>query len=258
MADQPKPGYLAKKQQYENMITLYGRNPVLEILQMPHVEVHRLHLATSNKAGGTVGRIIELAESRNIEIQSHARRVLSRISKNARQDQGVAIDLIAPGYQSLKDLPDEAMQSGAQLLLLDRITNPQNLGMIIRSVAASPMHGMILPRKGCARIDPLVFKASAGNLFKTNIYHCPDTDSALRELKRRKMTVYGLDATGSRSFSDLDDSPSCVWVLGNESDGLAADVLKACDELVCIPLANQVESLNVSAVATLIAFRDSL
>ena len=72
------------------------------------------------------------------------------------------------------------------------------------------------------------------------------------------MTVYGLDATGSRSFSDLDDSPSCVWVLGNESDGLAPDVLKACDELVHIPLANQVESLNVSAVATLIAFRDSL
>jgi 23S rRNA (guanosine2251-2'-O)-methyltransferase len=258
MADQPKPGYLAKKQQYDNMITLYGRNPVLEILQMPDIEVHRLHLATSNKPGGTVSRIIALAETRNIEIQSHARQVLSRISKNARQDQGVAIDLIAPGYQSLTELPDEAVQGGAQLLLLDRITNPQNLGMIIRSVAASSMHGMILPRTGCARIDPLVFKASAGNLFKANIYHCPDINSALKELKQRKMTIYGLDATGSRILSEMDASRSCVWVLGNESDGLAPGVLKACDELIRIPLANQVESLNVSAVATLIAFRGFL
>ena len=258
MAVQPKADYLAKKQQYDNMITLYGRNPVLEILQIPDIEVHRLHLATSNKPGGTVSRIMALAESRNIEIQSHDRQVLSRISKNARQDQGVAIDLIAPGYQSLIDLSDEAVQSGAQLLLLDRITNPQNLGMIMRSVAASPMHGMILPMKGSASIDPLVFKASAGNLFKTNIYHCPDIDSALKELKRRKMTIYGLDATGNRAISEVDSTQSCVWVLGNESDGLAPGVLEACDELVCIPLANQVESLNVGAVATLIAFRGSL
>jgi 23S rRNA (guanosine2251-2'-O)-methyltransferase len=258
IADKPKPEYLAKKQQYDNMITLYGRNPVLEILQMPNIEVHRLHLATSNNPGGTVSQIIALAESRNIEIQSHDRQVLSRISKNARQDQGVAIDLIAPGYQSLMDLPDEAVQSGAQLLLLDRITNPQNLGMIMRSVAASTMHGMILPRQGSARIDPLVFKASAGNLFKANIYHCPDIDSALEELKQRKMTIYGLDATGSRTLSEVDSSRSCVWVLGNESDGIAPGVLEACDELVRIPLANQVESLNVSAAATLIAFRGSL
>jgi 23S rRNA (guanosine2251-2'-O)-methyltransferase len=258
MAGQPKPGYLAKKQQYDNMITLYGRNPVLEILQMPDIEVHRLHLATSNKPGGTVSRIIEIAESRNIEIQSHARQALSRISKNARQDQGVAIDLIAPGYQSLKDLPDEAVQSGAQLILLDRITNPQNLGMIMRSVAASTIQGLILPRTGCAKIDPLVFKASAGNLFKANIYHCQDIDSALKELKRRKMAIYGLDAKGSQSLSEMDALQPCVWVLGNESDGLAPGVLEACDELVSIPLANQVESLNVSAVATLIAFRGSL
>ncbi len=260
MSDQPtqKTRYLAKKHQYDNMITLYGRNPVLEILQLPEVEIHKLHLATSNKSGGIVDQITGLAKSRNIEIQHHARQALSRISKNARQDQGVAIDLIAPGYQSLDELPDEAIKGDVELLLLDRITNPQNLGMIIRSVAASPIHGMILPKLGCARIDPLVFKASAGNLFKATIYHCLDIDSALAELKRRKLAIYGLDASASRTLSSMDDAHACVWVLGNESDGLSTEVLRACDELVSIPLSNQVESLNVSAVATLVAFRSLL
>lgn len=240
------------------MITLYGRNPVLEILQLEEIEIHKLHLATSNKPGGIIREITRLAESRNIEIQFHQRRALSRISKNARQDQGVAIDLVAPGYRSLHDLQDNEIREGAEFLLLDRITNPQNLGLIIRSVAASSMQGMILPKMGCAGIDPLVFKASAGNLFKASIYHCKEIESALRELKRRKIAIYGLDATGDRTLSSMEDVHSCVWVLGNETDGLSPDVLRACDELVRIPLANRVESLNVSAVATLIAFRGAI
>lgn len=237
------------------MITLYGRNPVLELLQQDDVEVHKVHLASTNKDDGAVARIKQLAKSRNIELCFHTRQELSRISKNSRQDQGVAIDLVAPGYQSLKELPEKAIKAGAELILLDRVTNPQNIGMIIRSVAASPLHGMIIPRLGSAKIDPLVFKASAGNLLKANIYHCHDSLSAIEELASRKFKIVGLDTKGDTALSSLTSKSPRVWVLGNESEGLSSEVLRACDYLVSIPLENQVESLNVSAAATLVAFR---
>lgn len=250
-----KPGYLAKKQRYDNMITLFGRKPVLEVLRSSKTDIHRLHLATTNKSTPVMDEIQELATSRRIEIHLHSRQELSRISKNARQDQGVAVDMVAPKYQSLRDLAAQDIRPGFELLLLDRITNPQNLGMIIRCVAASPIAGLILPKAGCARLDPLVFKASAGTLFKATIYHCASTGSAIRELKRRGLTVCGLDAAADITLANLRDNLPRALVIGNETDGLSPDVRTACDQLVNIPLANQVDSLNVAAVAALVAFR---
>ncbi len=244
------------------MITLYGRNPVLEILRQPDIEIHKLHLAKNNKTDGIVGKIVELAENRSIEVQLHDRQALSRISRNSRQDQGVAIDLVAPRYQSLTDMPVDMPVKDEQLMLLDHVTNPQNIGMIIRSVAASPFHGLILPRAGSAKIDPLVFKASAGNLLKTTIYHCHDSLSAIHELKNKGFRIMGMDASGEHQLSRLATSPETsravpgVWVLGNETTGLCEEVIKACDQLISIPMANKVESLNVSATATLVAFHN--
>ncbi len=257
-----RPAYLAKKHQYDNMITLYGRNPVLEILSQPDIEVHKLHLAKTNNTDGIIGRIVDLANDRNVEVRLHSRQELSRISRNSRQDQGVAVDLVAPGYQSLTDMSAEIPVKDEQLMLLDRVTNPQNIGMIIRSVAASPFHGLILPRAGSAKIDPLVFKASAGNLLKATIYHCHDSLSAIHELKNKGFRIIGLDARGDHQLSQVDSPPKSsqvvpgVWVLGNETTGLCEDVLSACDQLVSIPMANNVESLNVSATATLVAFHN--
>ncbi|MBT3832844.1 MAG: 23S rRNA (guanosine(2251)-2'-O)-methyltransferase RlmB, partial [Gammaproteobacteria bacterium] len=146
---------------FDSMITLYGRKPVLEILLDPDSSIFRLHLSESNQRGDTITQIRKLADKRNITIVTHPKEALSRISKNARQDQGVAIDISPPKYLSV----DQIIASAGQILALDGITNPQNLGMIIRSVAASPMDGLLLPRKGCAKIDPLVHKASAGTLI---------------------------------------------------------------------------------------------
>jgi 23S rRNA (guanosine2251-2'-O)-methyltransferase len=249
------PGYLEKRQGYDNMITLFGRKPVLEVLRSADIDIHRLHLATTNKSAPIIRELVALASSRRIEICHHNRLELSRISKNARQDQGVALDIVAPNYQPLSNLAAENIKPGFELLLLDRITNPQNLGMIIRTVAAAPVGGMILPKAGCARLDPLVFKASAGTLFKASIYHCKNASSAIRQLKHMGMDVCGLDAGAARPLASLKDKRPRVLVIGNESQGVSPEVRLACDHLVKIPMANQVESLNVAAVAALVAFR---
>ena len=143
-----------------------------------------------------------------------------------------------------------------QLLALDGITNPQNMGMIIRSVAASPMDGLLLPRKGCAKIDPLVHKASAGTLIKSSIYHCPTIESGLKSLRSKGYQLIGLAGGVDRSLGDIGNADEkIVFVLGNETTGISESVLALCDELVCIPLESGVESINVAMAATLVAFR---
>ena len=234
------------------MITLYGRKPVLEILLDPDSSIFRLHLSESNQCGDTITQIRKIAEKRNIEIVTHPKEALSRISKNARQDQGVAIDISPPEYQSV----DQVFDRAGQILALDGITNPQNLGMIIRSVAASPMNGLLLPRKGCAKIDPLVYKASAGTLIKSSIYHCPTIESGLKFLRSKGYQLIGLAGGVYRSLSDMGNSDEkVVFVLGNETTGISEPVLALCDELVYIPLESGVESINVAMAATLVAFR---
>ncbi|MDQ7067577.1 MAG: RNA methyltransferase substrate-binding domain-containing protein [Sulfurimonas sp.] len=125
--------YKDKKAFFEKIITLYGRNVVIEALQDSSIEVHKLHMASSNKPDGAVKTILELAKTRNIDITYHEKNSLSRISKNAKQDQGVAIDVISKTYLNAVELKS---MSSFRLIALDGIQNPQNLGMIIRSCAA--------------------------------------------------------------------------------------------------------------------------
>ncbi len=211
----------------------------------------RLHVAKGIKQTGIVAQILELANSNNIEIKRHGKRQLSYISKNSRQDQGVALDLHAPNLRLIEDLPRDA----TQLLALDGVTNPQNLGIIIRSVAASPLDGLILPMKGNAPIGPLVYKASAGTVVKATIYQSETIDHAIAFLKQRNFATYGLAGQGSQPLNSIGVEQQSVFILGNESEGLARDTEAMCDELIHIPMANDVESINVSAAATLVAFR---
>ena len=244
---------------FDSMITLYGRMPVLELLEDFSTTIFRLHLAESNADADIMRRIITLAQNRNIEIVHHTKQALSRISKSGRQDQGVAIDVKPDHYLSLNDLglslpgPDGA---AFDVIALDRVTNPQNLGMIIRSVAASPINGLLLPKKGCAKIDPLVHKASAGTLIKAPIFHCPTIVDGLKQLKKEGFEIFGLDGNATRSMTALGKGRGQrrAFVLGNESQGLSYEVKALCDDLIKIPISNKVESLNVAAAATLVAF----
>jgi 23S rRNA (guanosine2251-2'-O)-methyltransferase len=246
--------YQAKKQKFDDMITLYGRKPVQEVLRDPSVRVYKLHLAETNRTSDVIAEIRSLAESRDIDIQMHTREALSRISKNGRQDQGVAIDIQPMHYGHINGLPEDV----TELIVVDGVTNPQNLGMIIRSVTASPVHGLLIPKKGSAKIDPLVHKASAGTLLKGNLYHAPTIESGLEALKTKGFTLIGLAGSSENLLKDIPGSSKIAFVVGNETEGLSESALKRCDQLVRIPLANEVESINVAMAATLVSFRSLL
>ncbi len=244
--------YKDKKAFFDKVITLYGRNVVIEILEDKNVEIHKLHMADSNKTDGAVEKILSLASSRHVEVSYHDKKTLSRISKNAKQDQGVAIDIIAKTYQNAKEIQN---LDSFKLIALDGIQNPQNLGMIIRSCAAGNVDGIILPKKNSAKISPLVIKASAGTLFKLPIFFCNTLDEALENLNDTK--IYSLNAHAKSSIYDINPHAKSIFVLGNESEGVSNEVEKLCNDSIAIPMQRGVESLNVAVTASLIAFMKS-
>ncbi|MCB1667920.1 MAG: RNA methyltransferase [Porticoccaceae bacterium] len=250
--------YLERKRFFSRMLTIYGRKPVLEALQDEQIPVFRLHLAQSNKSGGIMNQIQLLAERRKIEVVFHSKEALSRISKNAKQDQGVAADLQCPNHCQLDDFLRSAPKSNYTLIALDGVTNPQNLGMIIRSVCASPAHGILLPEKGVASISPLVIKASAGTIFKSRIIRCPSLPKGLLSLKGNGATICGLSSHSQQTLADFEQHCPTVYVLGNETHGVSPEVNKTCDYFIRIPMHNGVESLNVAITAALLAFRTTL
>ncbi|MCJ7765529.1 MAG: RNA methyltransferase [Thiovulaceae bacterium] len=244
--------YLDKKTFFDSIITLYGRNVVLEILEDETLAIHKLHLSKSNRDEGAIEKIREIAERRGIEVKMHTKEQLSRISRNAKQDQGVAIDIIAPNYKKAQNL-EESLGKSFRLLALDGVQNPQNLGMIVRSAAAGKIDGIILPDKNAAKISPLVIKASAGTLFKIPIFYCNRLEDALSTLEA-DTEIYALSSHAKADIYSAKIGERAVFVLGNESEGVSAEVSKYCNRSLSIPMQRGVESLNVAVSAALLAF----
>ncbi len=251
--------YQQKKQFFSQVVTLYGRKPVLEILNDSTLNIYRLHLADSNKKQGIINEIIDIAQQRNIEVLYHDRQALSRISKNSKQDQGVCIDILCPQHKPYQDfLYQRPKKKPLRLIALDRITNPQNLGMIIRSVCAGNIDGLLIPEKGCASIDSLVVKASAGTLFRAPLLHCKTLTESLIAFQQQGAKVYGLSSHSAEPIHHKNDDDFIIYVLGNETEGMSKEIATLCDRRIFIPMNNQVESLNVAVTASLLAFKDVL
>lgn len=256
---QDSPEYLAKKRFFDRVLTIYGRKPCLEALRDHDIPVYRLHLADSNQPGGIMADIEREARQRGIEIKHHSREALSRISRNGRQDQGVALDLLCPRHSRDTAFIAAPPRADWRLIALDGVTNPQNVGMIVRSVAASPCDGLLIPAVGSANLtSPLVNKASAGTLFKCPIVRCDTLVDSLRRLQQQGARVVVLSGEARHALPDFEAEGPVVYVLGNETAGISKAVRELADVAVSIPMKNGVESLNVAVTAALLAFRESL
>jgi 23S rRNA (guanosine2251-2'-O)-methyltransferase len=241
-----------------DLFTLYGRQAVLEALKDKSLQPYKLHLAESNRSGGTMADILQVAEQRGVPLAWHTRLALSRISRNGKQDQGVALDIRMPNLRQARELPGLAAGRPLRLLALDQVTNPQNVGMILRSAAAGGMDGVILPKRGCARLDSLVIKASAGTFFRVPVFVCEQLPDTLRELADHGMQVCLMAAGSRQSLFGFRPRGSVIYVLGNETDGVSAGVRQVPHTTVSVPMANGVESLNVAMTATLIAYAGTI
>ena len=244
--------YLAKKAFFDKVLTIYGRNAVMEALQDRSITIHKLHLATSNKDASVLEEMKSIAKQRNIEILYHDKASLSRISKNGKQDQGVALDILLEYFTDASYFLEA--RSGYRIIALDGITNPQNLGMIIRSCAAGNIDAILLPTQRAAQISPLVIKASVGTLFKMPIIKTTNLLETLHLFQHKGASLYTLTANAAQSYKDESYGEKTIFVLGNESEGVSKKIEEICDQSISIPMQRGVESLNVAVTASLLAF----
>jgi len=243
------------------LLTLYGRNAVLEALEDDALDCRMLHLATSNRPGGTISDIRRAAGRRGVPARSHSREALARISRNGRQDQGVALDVYCPKLREFESVlaPAANVDGRCHLIALDGVTNPQNLGMAIRSATAAGIDGFLCADRGNPALGPLVIKASAGTVFRAPLLRCADIAHAARTLQRDGFTVYRLQAAAPQDLRTAQPFANrALFVLGGETDGISDDVRQLPGEDLAIPMANGVESLNVAVSAALVAYASRL
>lgn len=235
----------------DRYITVFGRRPVLEALEDDALTVAKV-LVADNARGPEITEIVRLADRRGIECRRTSPRDVTRVSRNGRQDQGVVADVEAPAMGPLEEWLDRVASSATTtVLVLDGITNPQNVGLVLRTATAAGIDGIVVPTAGVADIGPLVIKASAGIAFHAPIVRARSASGAVDELRAAGFRIYGLDADADRSlYGHQPFADRSAFVLGGEHEGLSVDV----DETVAIPMAGDVESLNVAVAAGVVCF----
>ncbi|HEY9415389.1 MAG TPA: RNA methyltransferase substrate-binding domain-containing protein, partial [Pseudonocardia sp.] len=153
----------------DRFITVYGRKPVLEALADPALTVDKVIVA-DNTRGASMNQILAEARRRDVPVQTASAHRVKVLAGNGRHDQGVLADILAPRMLPLADFLDRlAPDAGCAVLVLDAVTNPANVGMVLRTATAAGLDGVLLPRRGVPAIDPLVIKASAGVAFRAPV-----------------------------------------------------------------------------------------
>ncbi len=234
-------------------LIVYGRKPVLEALR-GGLPVAQVHLADA--AGGeTVARIVEAAKARGVRVHRVPERRVHAISGNGRQDQGVAADVVAPRMQALSSFVEQrtGRRHATSVLVLDGITTPANVGMILRTATAAGVDGVVVPDAGTAEIGPLAVKASAGVAFVAPILRVDRAEHAVAQLAEARFDVLAL-APGGEDLLDAHLGDRVALVLGSETSGISAEVRAGCIRTVSLPLADGVESLNVAAAAAVACY----
>jgi 23S rRNA (guanosine2251-2'-O)-methyltransferase len=228
--------------------TVLGRNPVLECLRAG-VPATALYVALGTEADERLTESVSRAADSGISILEVPRTDLDRMTGN-HLHQGIALQVPPYDYAHPDDLVAAAIASPPALLVaLDNISDPRNLGAIIRSVAAFGGHGVLIPQRRSASVTAVAWRTSAGAAARVPVARATNLTRTLTDWAGRGLRVVGLDAGGDTTLDDIDGTDPLVVVVGSEGKGLSRLVRQNCDEVVSIPMAQNAESLNASVAA---------
>ncbi|MBM7417112.1 23S rRNA (guanosine(2251)-2'-O)-methyltransferase RlmB [Rhodococcus sp. BP-349] len=226
-----------------------GRNPVLECLRAG-VPATALYVASGTEADDRLKESVQIAADKGISILEVSRTDLDRMSANGMH-QGIALQVPPYRYAHPDDLLSQARQRQEPPLLvaLDNITDPRNLGAVVRSVAAFGGHGVVIPQRRSASVTAVAWRTSAGAAARLPVARATNLTRTLKDWADKGVMVVGLDADGDTSLDDFDGTGPIVVVVGSEGKGLSRLVRDNCDSILSIPMAGPVESLNASVAA---------
>jgi len=227
---------------------VYGRNSVLEALRAD-IPVTTMYVAGRLESDDRVREALKIATGRGISILETPRGELDRLTDGGVH-QGLALQVPAYAYAHPTDFVNPEMPGIPLIVALDGITDPRNLGAIIRSVAAFGGHGVVVPERRSVGMTASAWKTSAGAAARIPVAQCSNLTRTLEEYRKAGFFVLGLDMDGDVQLPDLQLAKEpLVIVVGSEGKGLSRLVSETCDQIVSIPMSSAVESLN-AGIAT--------
>ena len=225
-----------------------GRNAVIEALRAGR-SIDKIYI-NKGDVDKTLGHIASKARDKGIVVVECDRRKLDFMSRT-KAHQGVIALCAVKNFATVDEIFAIAEERGESpfLVVCDEISDPHNLGAIIRSAECAGVHGVIIPKRRSAGLTAIVDKASAGAAEHMAVARVPNIPAVLKELKDRGVWIYGTAADGEKDLWHTDFSGAVALVIGSEGDGMGRLVRENCDFIVSLPMKGQLNSLNASAAA---------
>ncbi len=229
----------------ENENIICGRNPVIEAIKSG-MSIDTVYVSGH---GGILGKINSMAKDAGAVVKVVNNQKLDQLSCG-RAHQRVAAAASCAEYASLEDILAVSEKKGTNpfIIICDEIEDPHNLGAIIRTAEAAGADGIIIPKRRSASLNATVFKTSAGAASWLPVARVSNLASAVDELKKRGVWIYGTDASGE-SYESTDLKGSIALVIGSEGFGMGRLIKEKCDFLLRLPMNGKITSLNASVAA---------
>ena len=234
------------------MTNIEGRNPVIEVLKSDR-QIDKIMIANGAKEG-SIKKIIGMAKDKNVVVQYVDRNKLDEIS-TSHSHQGVIAVVSEYKYYELDELIDKAKATGEDMffIILDEITDPHNLGTIIRTADAVGAHGVIIPKRRSVHITPVVAKASAGAVEYMPVCKVTNIVNTIKRLKEEGLWIAAADMDGEVFYEQNLTGPIGL-VIGSEGFGISRLVKQNCDFTVKMPMTGNVTSLNASVAGGILLY----
>ena len=242
-----------KARQEESDGIIEGRNAVIEALRAG-TPIDKVYIA-KGETDAALGHIAAKAREKGIAIVDCDRRKLDGMSVT-HAHQGVIAMAAVREYVDVEDILSAAREKGEAPLIVvcDELSDPHNLGAVIRTAECAGAHGVIIPKRRSAGLTAIVAKTSAGAVSYLPVARVPNLTAVLKELKDEGLWVFGAAADGGTSLYDADLKGPAAIVIGSEGDGMGRLVREQCDFLVSIPMKGRLNSLNASAAAAVVLY----
>ena len=250
----PRRGFLPRDEAPEiNENQLEGRNALTEALKSGRT-IDKVFIASGEIDRG-LQRLAAEAKDAGAVIVPVDRRKLDQMSQT-HAHQGVIALAAAHVYYSIDDILETAAERGEAPLIVicDELSDPHNLGAILRTAECAGAHGVIIPKRRSVGLTAVVAKASAGAIEYMKVARVTNVSAAIRELKDKGVWIFGTAAEGSVPMYQADLTGAAAIVIGNEGDGMTRLVRESCDVTVSIPMNGKISSLNASAAASILLY----
>ena len=230
-----------------------GRNAVIEALRAG-TNIDKIFIM-KGEVDSALGHIASTARKQGIVVADADKNKLDKMSRT-NSHQGVIAVASVREYATIEDILEIARKKGEQPLIVvcDELSDPHNLGAVIRTAECAGAHGVVIPKRRSAGLTAVVAKTSAGAVSHMAVARVANLPSLLKDLKKQGMWIFGTAADGTTSLYEADLKGPAVIVIGSEGDGMGRLVTENCDFLVSIPMKGKLNSLNASAAAAILLY----